>query len=199
MNWGVAMLPLYAGTERKHSFVGGASLWVLSGKSDADYKAARRLLRLHRQAGRGADLVDGDRLHPGPQFRLRIPRQAGLLRQGALCRPRAGDREPDRLAGDRRLLCRASASAACCRSARDGERPAGDLHQQCRRRRRRWTRPPHAATRSSAASSRPTRARNCRRPEASAPRRAAAGAFTSPKGRGRTAGPGEACPLRIVS
>jgi sn-glycerol 3-phosphate transport system substrate-binding protein len=40
MNWGVAMLPVYAGTERKHSFVGGASLWVLSGKQEADYKAA---------------------------------------------------------------------------------------------------------------------------------------------------------------
>ena len=40
MNWGVAMLPVYAGTERKHSFVGGASLWVLTGKSDAEYKGA---------------------------------------------------------------------------------------------------------------------------------------------------------------
>ncbi len=40
MNWGVAMLPVYAGTERKHSFVGGASLWVLSGKSEPEYKAA---------------------------------------------------------------------------------------------------------------------------------------------------------------
>lgn len=40
MNWGVAMLPVYAGTERKHSFVGGASLWVLSGKSEAEYKGA---------------------------------------------------------------------------------------------------------------------------------------------------------------
>ncbi|SHG66564.1 sn-glycerol 3-phosphate transport system substrate-binding protein [Kaistia soli DSM 19436] len=40
MNWDVAMLPVYAGTERKHSFVGGASLWVLAGKSDAEYKGA---------------------------------------------------------------------------------------------------------------------------------------------------------------
>ncbi|MBZ9935877.1 extracellular solute-binding protein [Mesorhizobium sp. BR1-1-16] len=40
LNWGVAMLPVYAGTERKHSFVGGASLWVLAGKSDAEYKGA---------------------------------------------------------------------------------------------------------------------------------------------------------------
>ncbi|TIU17297.1 MAG: glycerol 3-phosphate ABC transporter, partial [Mesorhizobium sp.] len=32
MKWDVAELPVYAGTERKNSLVGGASLWVLSGK-----------------------------------------------------------------------------------------------------------------------------------------------------------------------
>ncbi|MBA8839033.1 extracellular solute-binding protein [Ochrobactrum sp. RH2CCR150] len=40
MNWGVGMLPVYEGTERKSSFVGGASLWTLKGKSEAEYKAA---------------------------------------------------------------------------------------------------------------------------------------------------------------
>ena len=40
LKWGVAMLPVYAGTERKNSLVGGASLWVLSGKSKDEYKAA---------------------------------------------------------------------------------------------------------------------------------------------------------------
>jgi sn-glycerol 3-phosphate transport system substrate-binding protein len=40
MNWDVAMLPVYAGTERKNSLVGGASLWVLQGKSADDYKGA---------------------------------------------------------------------------------------------------------------------------------------------------------------
>jgi sn-glycerol 3-phosphate transport system substrate-binding protein len=40
MNWGVSMLPVYEGTDRKSSFVGGASLWVLKGKSDAEYKGA---------------------------------------------------------------------------------------------------------------------------------------------------------------
>lgn len=44
MNWGVAMLPVYAGTQRKHSFVGGASLWVLAGKSEPEYKAAAAFL-----------------------------------------------------------------------------------------------------------------------------------------------------------
>ncbi|WP_018185350.1 extracellular solute-binding protein [Kaistia granuli] len=40
LNWDVAMLPVYEGTDRKSSFVGGASLWVLTGKSDAEYKGA---------------------------------------------------------------------------------------------------------------------------------------------------------------
>ncbi|WP_309084987.1 extracellular solute-binding protein [Chelativorans sp.] len=40
MNWEVAMLPIWAGTERKNSLVGGASLWTLKGKSDEEYKGA---------------------------------------------------------------------------------------------------------------------------------------------------------------
>jgi sn-glycerol 3-phosphate transport system substrate-binding protein len=40
MNWGVAMLPTYGDSARHSSFVGGASLWTLKGKSDAEYKAA---------------------------------------------------------------------------------------------------------------------------------------------------------------
>ncbi len=40
MNWGVAMLPVYEGTKRLNSLVGGASLWALSGKSPEEYKAA---------------------------------------------------------------------------------------------------------------------------------------------------------------
>ena len=44
MNWGVGMLPVYAGTERKNSLVGGASLWVMAGKSKAEYEAAAAFL-----------------------------------------------------------------------------------------------------------------------------------------------------------
>lgn len=40
MNWDVAFLPVYAGTERKNSLVGGASLWALQGKSADEYKGA---------------------------------------------------------------------------------------------------------------------------------------------------------------
>jgi sn-glycerol 3-phosphate transport system substrate-binding protein len=44
MNWSVAMLPIYAGTERKNSLVGGASLWVMAGKSKEEYEAAAAFL-----------------------------------------------------------------------------------------------------------------------------------------------------------
>ena len=44
MHWGTAEIPVYAGTERHNSLVGGASLWVLKGKSDAEYKAAAAFL-----------------------------------------------------------------------------------------------------------------------------------------------------------
>ncbi|NLH82266.1 MAG: extracellular solute-binding protein [Phyllobacteriaceae bacterium] len=44
VTWDVAMLPVYAGTERKNSLVGGASLWTLKGKSAAEYKGAAAFL-----------------------------------------------------------------------------------------------------------------------------------------------------------
>lgn len=40
MKWDVAFLPVYAGTERKNSLVGGASLWTLQGKTPEEYKGA---------------------------------------------------------------------------------------------------------------------------------------------------------------
>jgi sn-glycerol 3-phosphate transport system substrate-binding protein len=49
MNWSVAMLPVYAGTERRNSLVGGASLWVLAGKSKEEYKAAAAFLNFIAQ------------------------------------------------------------------------------------------------------------------------------------------------------
>jgi sn-glycerol 3-phosphate transport system substrate-binding protein len=44
LQWGVGMLPIYAGTERKNSLVGGASLWVMQGKSKEEYEAAAAFL-----------------------------------------------------------------------------------------------------------------------------------------------------------
>jgi sn-glycerol 3-phosphate transport system substrate-binding protein len=40
VNWTVAMLPMLDGFERHNSFVGGASLWTLKGKSPEEYKGA---------------------------------------------------------------------------------------------------------------------------------------------------------------
>lgn len=40
MHWDVAMLPVWEGTERQNSVVGGAALWTLKGKSAEEYKGA---------------------------------------------------------------------------------------------------------------------------------------------------------------
>jgi len=45
LNWDVAMLPVYEGFERNNSMVGGASLWVLSGKSEEEYRGAAAYLK----------------------------------------------------------------------------------------------------------------------------------------------------------
>ncbi|MFM2389754.1 MAG: hypothetical protein RLZZ437_1309 [Pseudomonadota bacterium] len=42
--WDVQIIPTYEGVERHNTVVGGASLWVLSGKSDDEYKAAAAYL-----------------------------------------------------------------------------------------------------------------------------------------------------------
>jgi len=40
VHWTNAMLPVWEGTERTNTLVGGASLWTLKGKSDEEYKGA---------------------------------------------------------------------------------------------------------------------------------------------------------------
>jgi sn-glycerol 3-phosphate transport system substrate-binding protein len=42
--WDVQIIPTYEGVQRTNSVVGGASLWVLSGKAEAEYKAAAAYL-----------------------------------------------------------------------------------------------------------------------------------------------------------
>ncbi|KQS65475.1 glycerol 3-phosphate ABC transporter [Rhizobium sp. Leaf371] len=44
VKWEVAMLPVWKGTERQNSLVGGASLWVMAGLPDAQYKGAAAFL-----------------------------------------------------------------------------------------------------------------------------------------------------------
>lgn len=47
--WDVAMLPVYAGTKRHNSLVGGASLWTMQGKSKAEYEGASAFLQFIAQ------------------------------------------------------------------------------------------------------------------------------------------------------
>lgn len=49
LSWGVAMLPLWEGATRHNSLVGGASLWVLQGKSADEYKASAAFLNFIAQ------------------------------------------------------------------------------------------------------------------------------------------------------
>lgn len=42
--WDVQIIPTYEGVERHNPVVGGASLWVLSGKTEAEYKGAAAYL-----------------------------------------------------------------------------------------------------------------------------------------------------------
>ena len=44
MKWGVAMLPVYEGFKRQNSLVGGASIWIMQGKSKEEYEAAAAYL-----------------------------------------------------------------------------------------------------------------------------------------------------------
>ncbi len=45
LQWDVAMIPIYEGTERHNTVVGGASLWVLSGKESDEYRGAAAYLQ----------------------------------------------------------------------------------------------------------------------------------------------------------
>ncbi|MBP1860625.1 extracellular solute-binding protein [Rhizobium herbae] len=44
VKWDVAMLPVWKSTERQNSLVGGASLWVMAGRPEAEYKGAAAFL-----------------------------------------------------------------------------------------------------------------------------------------------------------
>ena len=45
LNFGVAELPVYEGHARHNSAIGGASLWVMAGKSQAEYEAAAAFIK----------------------------------------------------------------------------------------------------------------------------------------------------------
>ena len=49
VEWHVAMLPTFEGTERQKSLVGGASLWVMKDRPEAEYKGAAAFLNFIAQ------------------------------------------------------------------------------------------------------------------------------------------------------
>ena len=59
--WDVAMLPVYEGTERKNSVVGGASLWTLSGKTEEQYRGAAEYFKFLAKPESAEILEHGDR------------------------------------------------------------------------------------------------------------------------------------------
>lgn len=44
LDWDVAMIPVFEGTARQNTVIGGAALWVLSNKSEAEYRGAAEYL-----------------------------------------------------------------------------------------------------------------------------------------------------------
>lgn len=48
LNWGVALLPIYKDFKRHNTLVGGASLWVMAGKTKEEYEAAAAFLSFIR-------------------------------------------------------------------------------------------------------------------------------------------------------
>lgn len=44
----MAMAPMYEGVERRNTFIGGASIWVMKGHDEADYEAAKDFLNFVR-------------------------------------------------------------------------------------------------------------------------------------------------------
>jgi sn-glycerol 3-phosphate transport system substrate-binding protein len=44
LNWAVQPLPVYEGTKRQNSLVGGASIWIMAGKSKEEYEGAAAYL-----------------------------------------------------------------------------------------------------------------------------------------------------------
>lgn len=49
LNWGVAKLPVFEGMKRHNSLVGGASLWIMSGKPKEEYEAAAAFIQFITQ------------------------------------------------------------------------------------------------------------------------------------------------------
>ena len=94
MHWDVAMLPVYDGTQRHNSFVGGASLWVLKGHTPEEYKAAAAFLNFIAQPEQALFWSTVTGYIPVTKTGFDYMKAQRLLRQGALQGPRDGHRQP---------------------------------------------------------------------------------------------------------
>ena len=54
----IAMAPMYEGTERRNTYIGGASIWVMEGHSDEDIEAATAFLDFVRQDQQQIDFTE---------------------------------------------------------------------------------------------------------------------------------------------
>ena len=81
-------------------FVGGASLWVLKGKSPEEYKAAAAFLNFIAQPEQALFWSTVTGYIPVTKTGFDYMSQERLLRQAALQGPRDRDRQPDRLGPD---------------------------------------------------------------------------------------------------
>ena len=89
LKWDVAMLPVIDASKRTNSLVGGASLWIMDGKSKEEYEAAAAFIKYVTATDTGEKYISRKhRLHPGHQQGLRAPEGRGLLQGSGAGQPR---------------------------------------------------------------------------------------------------------------
>ena len=151
----VAPLPYYADVAGapQNTIIGGASLWVMGGKSKDEYKAVARFFTFLSDPERAGDLAPDHRLPADHAGRIRAHEEIGLLREEPRHRRlgQADDRQ------DHRQVARGPAGQLRPdpRHHRRGAR--GRLGRQEDREGRRWTPRSRAATSRSRSSRRPRR------------------------------------------
>ena len=117
LNWDVAMLPVIDASKRTNSLVGGASLWIMEGKSKEEYEAAAAFLKYVTAPDTGEKYIaENTGYIPVTTKGFELLKSEGFYAGPETCRPRSRDRVADRL-GSRRRCRAASGSATSPRSA----------------------------------------------------------------------------------
>lgn len=132
MNWGVAMLPTYGDATRHSSYVGGASLWVLKGHSDAEYKAAAAFFNFIAKPEEALTWSTVTGYIPVRNSGFEYLKKQGFYDKAPYLRPRTRHSEPDRFPGWRRGSARHPSRWPAAGPHRNRQWSAGNLRQQCR-------------------------------------------------------------------